>query len=217
MSGILYYSNHDEASKKVIQTIVRAGLQAQFHFMCVDNRVSVRNDAHRPNDPSSKPTKTMIVLDNKHQVLMPDAVTHVPALLVLRSNTIVFGDEISRHIRPQQQVHVSHATQRHMEPAAASNQGPSAWDWSGWMGGGVVSDTFSFLDQTTEELSSAHGNAGMRQMHHYAPLTDQFGLLSSQEQMQQQTAGMSQPKLKDGEVSLEMLKQQRDAEIFGGR
>ena len=37
---------------------------------------------------------------------MPDAVTHVPALLVLRSNTIVFGDEISRHIRPQQQVHV---------------------------------------------------------------------------------------------------------------
>ena len=37
------------------------------------------------------------------------------------------------------------------------------------VGFGVASDTFSFLDQSAEQLS-AKGEGGMRQQHHYAGL-----------------------------------------------
>jgi hypothetical protein len=213
MSSVLYYSNQDEASKRLIQSIVRSGLQAQFHFMCIDNRVAVKNDAHDPSNPNSKPTKTMIVLDNRHQVLMPDAVTHVPALLLLKNNQIVFGDEIAQHLQPQQMMQISHATQRNMEPAAAGGGGGGAglagWGHSGWTSGGVVSDTYSFLDQTPQDLNCATGHGGTRQMHHYARLSDQYGLISTGSQ------SGSQAKLKAGEVSMDELKRKRDAELYG--
>jgi hypothetical protein len=68
---------------------------------------------------------------------------------------------------------------------------------------GVVSDNFSFLDQSSDSLS-AKGDGGLRQLHQYATLeyVDKI-----------ETPPDNYVPDKIGEVSLESLQQQRNKEI----
>jgi hypothetical protein len=158
MSSILYYSNFCEPSKKLLQTITKSQNVKDIHFICIDNRVK---------DSSGK---TYIILQNGQKIVMPENVTRVPALMLLNQNyKVLYGDEIYQHLKPMQEVEVRKATQNNMVP--------TAFDFGSFagFGSGIVSDTYSFLDQNDTELSTS-GNGGMRQMHSYVSLNDSGGM-----------------------------------------
>jgi hypothetical protein len=149
MSYILYYSKYCEVSKKYLQTLSKSNIQKDIHFICIDKRTKDANN------------KTYIILDNGQNIILPDNVTRVPALLLLNQGyNVLYGEKILEFLKPKQEVEVRKATQNNMEPTAFSFGGGF---------GDVVSDQYSFLDQAPEDLE-AKGNGGMRQMHNYVDL-----------------------------------------------
>jgi hypothetical protein len=149
MSSILYYSKYCEISKKYLQILSKSNIQKDIHFICIDKRIKDANN------------KTYIVLENGQNIVLPENITRVPALLLLNSGyNVIYGEQILQHLKPQQEVEVRRATQTNMEPMAFSFG-------SGF--GDVVSDSYSFLDQSSDDLE-AKGNGGMRQMHNYVDL-----------------------------------------------
>ena len=155
MSCILYYSNYCEPSKKLLQTVTKTQNVKDIHFICIDKRVK---------EPSGK---VFIVLQNEQKIIMPENVTKVPALLLLNQNyKVLYGDEIYRFFKPQVAQQVQQATQNNMEPV---NFQDGFGSFSGF-GGGIVSDNYSFLDQSDTELS-VKGEGGLRQMHNYVTLS----------------------------------------------
>ena len=150
MSSILYYSNFCEPSKKLLQTVSKTGVAKDIHFICIDKRIKDSNG------------KIFIVLQNEQKIIMPENVTRVPALLLLNQNyKVIYGDQIYQHLKPAQQVQVKQATKNNMEPTSFLD-GFSF----GAFGSGIVSDCYSFLDQSDTELS-VKGDGGLRQMHSY--------------------------------------------------
>jgi len=150
MSCILYYSKFCEHSKKIIQALSKTNVQNDIHFISIDNRTKDANG------------KTFIILENGQKIILPENVNRVPALLLLNKGyEVLYGESILQHLKPRQEVLVKQATQNNMEPLAFS------FGSGGF--GDIVSDTYSFLDQSPEDLQSV-GNGGMRQMHNYMNL-----------------------------------------------
>ena len=162
MTDILYYSNHCNHSKKILEKVSKTHLTKKIHFICIDNRV--KEDG-----------KTFIVLQTGQKIIMPENILKVPAVLNLTNYSIFYGDDIYSYLTPRQQVLTTEATQGNEEPLAFSFDNGNS---------GVVSDNFSFLDSPAESLA-ATGDGGMRQMYSYASVdynnapidtpTDQFG------------------------------------------
>ena len=193
MSCILYYSNFCEPSKKVLQTISKTQNAKDIHFICIDKRVKDSNG------------KVFIILQTGQQIIMPENVTRVPALLLLNQNyKVIYGDDIYKHLKPQAQQQIQQATKNNMEPTNFQD-GFSSF---GGFSGGIVSDNYSFLDQNDSELS-VKGDGGLRQMHSYVTLSESNNL------------SMSLPKddveynnkIKEGETSMEALQRRRDEEL----
>jgi hypothetical protein len=193
MSSILYYSNFCEPSKKLLQTVSKTQNVNNIHFVCIDKRVKDSNG------------KVFIVLQTGQQLLMPESVTRVPALLLLNQNyKVIYGDDIYKHLRPQVNQEIKQATKNNMEPITHQD-GFSSF---GGFSGGIVSDNYSFLDQNDSELS-VKGDGGLRQMHSYVTLSESNNL------------SMSLPKddveynnkIKEGETSMEALQRRRDEEL----
>jgi hypothetical protein len=194
MSSILYYSNYCEPSKKLLQTITKTQNVKDIHFICIDKRTKDSNG------------KTYIILENSQKIIMPENVTRVPALLLLNQNyKVIYGDEIYQHLKPQVIQEVKQATKNNMEPLNYQD-GFSAF--SGF-GGGIVSDNYSFLDQSDTELS-VKGNGGLRQMHNYVSLNDAMNLTMH---LPKDDHEYKSDKLKEGEMSVESLQRKRDQEI----
>jgi len=194
MSSILYYSNYCEPSKKLLQTITKTQNAKDIHFICIDKRTK---------DPSGK---TYIILENSQKIIMPENVTRVPALLLLNQNyKVIYGDEIYQHLKPQVTQEIKQATKNNMEPINFQD-GFSAF--SGF-GGGIVSDNYSFLDQSDNELS-VKGNGGLRQMHNYVSLNDSMNLNMH---LPKDDHDYKSDKLKEGEMSVESLQRKRAQEI----
>lgn len=194
MSSILYYSNYCEPSKKLLQTITKTENAKDIHFICIDKRIKDSNG------------KIFIVLQNGQNIIMPDNVTRVPALLLLNQNyKVIYGDEIYQHLRPQQQQQIKQATKNNMEPITFQD----GFNCFGGFGGGIVSDNYSFLDQSDTELSTK-GNGGLRQMHNYVSLNDANNLTMH---LPQDEHEYKTDKLKDGEMSVESLQRKRDQDL----
>ena len=150
MSSILYYSNFCEHSKKLLQTISKANISKDIHFICIDKRTKDTNN------------KIYIILENGQKIIMPENVTRVPALLLLNQGyNVLYGESILQHLKPRQEQMVKQATQNNLEPMA--------FGFSGGSFGSITSDQYSFLDMDSDSLS-AKGNGGMRQMHNYVDL-----------------------------------------------
>lgn len=150
MSCILYHSKYCPICKDYLQLLSKTNLQNDIHFICIDKRVQENN-------------KTYIVLDSGQKIILPDTITKVPALLLLKQGYhVLYGDQILQHLKPMQKQEVRQATHHNMEPTAFSFG-------SGGGFGDVVSDQYSFLDQHPDELK-ADGQGGMRQMHNYMDL-----------------------------------------------
>ena len=194
MSCILYYSNFCEPSKKLLQTVSKTQNVNNIHFVCIDKRVK---------DPNGK---VFIILPTGQKLIMPENVTRVPALLLLNQNyKVIYGDDIYKHLKPQVTQEIKQATQNNMEPMNFQD-GFGAF---GGFSGGIVSDNFSFLDQSDTDLS-VKGNGGLRQMHNYVTLNDSMNLSMK---LPQDDFEYKTDKIKEGEMSVEALQRRRDQEI----
>ena len=86
MSAIFYYSNFCNNCKNLLQFISKENLQADMHFINIDNRVKKNN-------------ATYIVLQNKQEILLPPSVSSVPAILLLNQNQkVIFGQDIGKYL-----------------------------------------------------------------------------------------------------------------------
>lgn len=189
MSSILYYSNFCQHSKALIQNIGRnPDISKDVHFICIDKRVKGTDG------------KTYIVLENGQQIVMPENISKVPALLLLNDNyKVVYGEEITGYFKPRQQETVRVATQNNMEPEAYTLAG-------GGGNFGVMSDSYSFLDMGPDELA-AKGTGGTRQMHNFVSLNYSDQINTPQDDTDYKNSQNS------GSVSMEELMQQREQEV----
>ena len=195
MSCILYYSNFCEPSKKLLQTVTKTQNAKDIHFICIDKRIKDSNG------------KIFIVLQNEQKIIMPENVTRVPALLLLNQNyKVIYGDDIYKHLKPQTQQQVQQATKNNMEP---NNFQDGFGSFGGFGGGGIVSDNFSFLNQTDSELS-VKGNGGLRQIHNYVTLDDSMNLSMK---LPQDDLEHKMDKIKEGEMSVEALQRRREEDL----
>ena len=191
MSYILYYSKYCEVSKKYLQILSKSNIQKDIHFICIDKRTKDANN------------KTYIILDNGQNIILPDNVTRVPALLLLNQGyNVLYGEKILEFLKPKQEVEVRQATQNNMEPMAFSFGGGF---------GDVVSDQYSFLDQAPEDLE-AKGNGGMRQMHNYVDLNyiDNLTVQGQKEPEQKGANRIAEDKSKD---LMAQIQAQREADL----
>jgi len=152
MSSILYYSKNCEKCKKYIKLLSNSEYQKDIHFICIDKR---RKDGK----------KTFVILDNGQTIVLPETITHVPALLLLtKGYKVLFGEQILEYLQPTIQQELKIATKNNMEPFAANSFGSGSSSF-----GDISSDTFSYIQEPPENLR-AGGDAGMKQLHNYAPI-----------------------------------------------
>ena len=191
MSTILYYSNFCEPSKKLLQSVTKTQNTNNIHFICIDKRVKDTNG------------KIFIVLQNGQQILMPENVTRVPALLLLNQNyKVIYGNDIYNYLKPQVTQQIQQATKNNMEPINFQDGFKSFGGFSG----GIVSDNYSFLDQSDSELS-VKGDGGLRQIHNYVTLNESMNL-----SMKLPQDDVEYNKIKEGELSVEALQRRRSSQ-----
>ena len=140
---VLYYSNYCEKCKEILPILAQSQVKKDIHFISIDNRIKKEDNC------------IYILIDNKELVLPPN-ITKVPALLLLnRGSQVIFGKQILEHLQPRQMVSNNRENFQPEEPVAFSMNDISNF--------GVMSDNFSFLDQSIDSLS-AKGNGGLRQL-----------------------------------------------------
>ena len=146
MAALLYYSKYCNECNKLLKVISKNNNHKDMHFLCVDRR-EIIND------------KTYITLENKLKVLLPNNIYTVPSLLLLKEKRLLLGDKIYEYIKPKVE-YIQKITNNNMIPIEYSNSE---------MGSCSLSDNYSYLDQTDEEMS-AKGNGGLRQIHSFATI-----------------------------------------------
>ena len=151
MGSVLYYSNYCDNSKKIISYLSKSSIKDTLHFVCIDKRIQKNNS-------------TYVILENNQELLLPNTINAVPALMILNNDyKVLFGDDIIDYLKPVQEINQQKATNFNGEPSAFSlNDGLT----------GIHSDNFSFLDQNNDDLS-AKGDGGMRQLYNYATINYQ--------------------------------------------
>jgi hypothetical protein len=148
---IIYYSKYCEHSNKLLKILSKTdGIKDKIHFLPIDRR-KVKGD-----------DRTYVVLDNGQEILMPDVIKQVPALLLLHyGNRTLFGEEIVKFYRPQIDKERKKATNNNGEPTSFSMN----------ENGTLMSDNYSYLDQSSDEMG-VKGDGGLRQMHSFTKITE---------------------------------------------
>ena len=183
MSVICYYSNFCEPSKKLLQLFAKTKLKQEVHFICIDKR--------------TKNSKGQTILQlEQHQVLLPDVIRKVPALYFIDKQNVLYEDDIYAYLTPKENTINTLATFGNGEPECYSLTQMSC-----------MSDSYSFLDQDTAELSTK-GSGGIRQLHNYVTLDHNFSIQTPEEDYIPDKVG------KNGSKSLEELKAEREKSIM---
>lgn len=191
MSYILYYSNFCEHSKKLLHNLSKLGVSKDIHYICIDKRTK------------DKDGRVFITLQNGQNILMPSNVSRVPALLLLTENyNVIYGDDIYIKLKPQVEKEIKQATFNNLEPMAFGFGSFGGYNNSNF----IVSDNYSFLDQSDDELS-AKGNGGLRQMHNYVGLNETSNL----------TINCPKDdfdyKIKEGDYNIDNIQKKREQEL----
>lgn len=182
MSYVLYYSKYCDNCKNLLYNLGKSEIQKKTHFLNIDKRVKEKD-------------KIYVLLDNGQKILLPPMVTQVPALLMLnRGNQIIFGNDVLNFYKPM--------IKEEKQKATIIEGEPMAYSFTGEMGT-TMSDNYSYLDQTAEELK-AKGNGGMRQMHNFVTLSHKDVIETPPEDYEPD---------KVGTVDLSKLRGQREMDI----
>lgn len=180
MKYILYYSNYCKHCEKILTLLAKTTLKDSIHFLNIDNRITENG-------------KVFIVLSNGKKLLLPSIVKEVPSLILLHQGNIVLeGESILGYFKDE--------LQKIQTKTREINSAPMAFSLTEMDG---MSDTYSYLDMTDEDLS-AKGNGGTRIMHNYASLDYHSKI---------ETPPDNYEPNKVGEVNLEQLQSQRNSEI----
>ena len=149
MSTILYYSQHCNHCKRLLSKLSKTQSSKDMHFICIDRREAGKDGA------------TVLLLDDGKSALLPPNVRTVPTLLLLHhgKRALEGFNDIQNFLAPKEARMTSEATKGNGEPAA----------YSSYEMGGQLSDNYSYLDMSADELS-AKGSGGLRQMHRYMAL-----------------------------------------------
>ena len=181
MSSVLYYSKYCENCKKLLYQLGKSNIQKNIHFLSIDKRIN-------------RGGKIYIILDNGNEIFMPPNIVSVPTLLLLnRGNKILVGDDVINFFKPQISQEKIQATKNNMEPLA----------FSMFEMGTSMSDTYSYLDQTPDEME-AKGEGGLRQMHSFVKLNHNDKIETPPEDYEPD---------KVGQVDMGKLQASREAEI----
>ena len=187
MSSVLYYSKFCNHCKELITRIAKTKTKNELHFVCIDNR-----EKHKDGT-------TNIILENGQRLLLPPNIKTVPSILLLHHGNRVLGGikEILHYLKPGEEIIMNQATNHNGEPQA----------FSFCEMGSSLSDNYSYLDQSSEELKTS-GEGGLRQMHSFATydLTDEI---------ETPPETFVSEKIKSGNVSklLSKLQEERSKEI----
>lgn len=148
---IIYFSKYCEHSNKLLKILSKTDkIKEKIHFLPIDKRIK-KNDG-----------RTYVVLDNGQEILMPDVIKQVPALLLLHyGNRTLFGEEILKFYRPQIDKERKVATNYNGEPQSFSMK----------EAGTMMSDSYSYLDQSSDEMG-VKGNGGLIQMHSFTKIDE---------------------------------------------
>ena len=181
MSSVLYYSKYCENCKKLLYELGKTKIQKDIHFLNIDKRIN-------------RGGKMYIILDNGNEIFMPPNIRSVPTLLLLnRGNKILVGNDVANFFKPQIMGEKTKAVANNMEPLA----------FSGYEMGTSMSDSYSYLDQTPDEMN-AKGEGGLRQMHSFVRLQQNDRIETPPEDYEPD---------KVGEVDMGKLQASREAEI----
>jgi hypothetical protein len=157
----------------------KSQISKDIHFIKIDKRIKDNG-------------KTFVILENGQRIILPDPVNRVPCLLRMNDFQFIFGDDIRANLQSVQTQITKVATQNNLEPVSYTLGGGGV--------GGIVSDTYSFLDMDDTALS-ATGNGGTRQLHSYATINDNFSIHTEED---------SGIKVEKGGLTLEQLQKQRE-------
>lgn len=146
MSSVLYYSNQCPHSRILLAQLAKSRQSKDIHFISIDNREKHVNG------------EINIILNTGQRILLPPTVKSVPALMLLHhGNRVIPGiKEILHYLKPGEVTLTNQATNMNGEPLAFSFNEM----------GSNLSDTYSYLDMTAEQLS-AKGDGGLRMRHNY--------------------------------------------------
>ena len=193
MSNILYYSNHCDNCKNLLLKLNRYTNRNDTHFINIDNR---RKD---------NSGNIIVILENGQEVIMPNTITKVPALLVLNDNyRVIFGNDIISFLNIDTYTTTSVDTKEKV--FTQNHDEPTTFEWMS--ASGVSSDSFSFLDMTAEDLN-AQGSGGTRQMYNYADMNYTSMINTPSDDYVADTIGNS------GDDSVESLQSRREQDIKG--
>jgi len=150
MSSILYYSNYCDHCRNLLSILTKSNLLEKIHFLCIDKRV-VKN------------SKTYIITENNEEILLPKTITSVPTLLLVKDNfRNILGTDIIEYFKP-------YIVENNIKNTCNKEE-PSAFMLDSFnSNSNISSDNFSFLDQSSDDLSTK-GSGGMRQMYNYADI-----------------------------------------------
>ena len=182
MNSALYYSNYCNSCKKLLQILGKSKSQ-RVNYICIDNRLVQDN-------------KTYIILQDGSKLLLPSMITKVPTLIVAENNNILTGNQIYQHLQPKEHMQANIPDLKN-EPDNCALLSDTLNKF------GVASDTFSFLDQSGDDLL-AKGEGGLRQMYNYSSLNDQDRISAPNEDYKPD---------KVGTINLGQLEEQRNKDI----
>jgi len=183
MTEVLYYSNYCPHSKELLTYLSKSKKKNDIHFICIDKR-----EKHKDGT-------THIILDTGKRLLLPPTVTNVPSILLLHhgNRTINGLKEIYNYFKPGEMEINNEATMENGEPTAFSLSEM----------GSTISDNYSYLDMTPDELS-AKGSGGLRMKHSFIEINESPAI---------QTPPEDYIPNKVGEVDLGKLEQERNKDI----
>ena len=143
MSYIFYYSNICTNCSNILPKLSQSQIKNDIHFICIDNRIKKQDGS------------TYIILSNQKEIILPPTINKVPALLLLnRGNQVIYGPaNIMEYLQPKQ----TNVLEK------INNSEPDSFNFGDIHSSGVISDNYSFLDQSIESMS-AKGNGGLRQL-----------------------------------------------------
>jgi hypothetical protein len=181
MSSVLYYSKYCENCKKLLYELGKTKIQKNIHFLSIDKRKNIGG-------------KVYIILDNGKEIYMPPNIVSVPTLLLLnKNNKLLVGEDVNNFFRPQIMGEKTQAVPNNLEPLA----------FSGTEMGSCMSDTYSYLDQSSDEMN-AKGEGGLRQMHSFVKLNHDDRIETPPDDYEPD---------KVGQVDMGKLQASREAEI----
>ena len=148
MIGVLYYGRSCAHSQALLRKLSQQGISEKLRFVPVDQR-------------ERRGEQTLAILDNGSRVLIPPAVTAVPALLDIRDKNVYSGPDVLQRLAAEAERLKRAATGVEREPLAFS-------EISGSSDSGTA---FTFISDDPEALL-AQGSGGTQRESFFAGVDD---------------------------------------------